>query len=357
MLVYKQSYAQTYAQTFTWDNRLDMSTINEVAKHAGVSITTVSYVITGKRFVSDELKARVHQAMKDTGYRPNTLARSLRLGKTDTIGLVIPDSSNLFFAEISRHVEDVGYQNQYTVFLCNSDDNPEKQSKYLDVLIAKQVDGIVFISVTNDKADLAKLNSANIPFVNVDRDEPDSNVDVVLVDNFYGGQLATNKLISLGHKKIACITGPSSVNPSADRYQGYLHALVENKIPLHPEYVKNGDFRFKSGEVAMDGLLNLPDPPTAVFVCNDMMAIGAIRSINKHGYAVPKDISLIGFDDSPIAEVITPALTTIAQPIDQIAQRAMQLLFKRMQGDTSDFPLRVILPTELIERNSCRTLQ
>lgn len=331
-----------------------MPTINDVAKNAGVSITTVSYVLTGKRFVSDDLQERVRRAMKEIGYRPNNLARSLRSGKTDTIGLVIPDSSNLFFAEISRSVEDIGFDNQYTVFLCNSDDNPIKQSKYLDVLIAKQVDGIVFISVSNDKSDLDKLAEANIPFVIVDRDESESNSDTVQVDNFEGGRIAVEKLFSLGHRKIACITGPSTATLSADRYHGYLKVLEENGIPANSAYVIPGDFRFKGGEEAMTRLLNLPDPPTAVFICNDMMAIGAIRAVNTFGLKVPDDISIIGFDNSPIAEAITPALSTVAQPINQIAEKAMKILFQRMQGNSEGFPLRITLKPELIMRNSCK---
>ncbi len=330
-----------------------MATINDVAKRAGVSITTVSYVLTGKRFVSDDLKKRVHEAMKEVGYRRNNLARSLRLGKTDTIGLVIPDSSNLFFAEISRNIEDIGFENQYTVFFCNSDDNPVKQSKYLDDLIAKQVDGIIFISVSNNKSELVQLKEANIPFVIVDRNETGLEADLVLLDNFAGGRLAVEELISLGHTKIACITGPSMSDPTAERYHAYRKVLEEHDIPLRPEYIATGDFRHKGGEMAMNQLLRLPDPPTAVFVCNDMMAIGAIRAINKFGLRVPEDISIIGFDNIPIAEAIMPALTTIAQPIQLIAQKAMELLFSRMRGDTSDFPQKITLVPELIKRDSC----
>lgn len=329
-----------------------MATINDVAKKADVSITTVSYVLTGKRFVSDDLKERVHLAMKEVGYRRNNLARSLRMGKTDTIGLVIPDSSNLFFAEVSRHVEDIGFENQYTVFLCNSDDNPDKQSKYLDVLIAKQVDGIVFISVFNDQSNLQQLVDANIPYVIVDRDEPNTTADVVLVDNFEGGKMAVNELIALGHRKIACITGPSMVNPSADRYLGYRKSLENSGLPFIDDYVVSGDFRHKSGENAMNKLLRVSNPPTAVFVCNDMMAIGAIRAINKSGLRVPEDISIIGFDNIPIAEAIVPALTTVAQPISKIASTALDILFSRMGGDNKDFPSRITLVPDLIVRDS-----
>ncbi len=339
------------SKPFPFVQTISMATINDVAKKAGVSITTVSYVLTGKRFVSEDLQKRVRNAMKEVGYRPNKLARSLRVGKTDTIGLIIPDSSNLFFAEFSRHIEDIGFANHYTVILCNSDDNPVKQNEYLDVLITKQVDGIIFTSVNNAKSDIQILFDANIPFVIVDRDDG-MNADTVLVDNFAGGYEAASYLISLGHTKIACITGPSAVNPSANRYKGFLKALDENGIRIPNDYVKSGDFRYMSGEQAMTKLLNLPDPPTAVFVCNDMMAIGAIRAIQLANLKVPNDISVIGFDNIPISDAISPALTTIAQPINEIAEKAMSILFSRMQGEAVSSFERVILKTKLVVRDS-----
>lgn len=333
-----------------------MSTINDVAKQAGVSITTVSYVITGKRYVSDNLKERVLQAMKEVGYRPNSLAKSLKSGKTQTVGLIIPDSSNFFFAEMSRHFEDIGFQNGYIVMLCNSDDNLEKQSVYLDVLLSKQVDGIVFISVGNDRSTFDQLAEFNIPFVVVDRDEDEPNADVVLVDNFYGGYQAANYLTSLGHRRIGCIAGPSTLRASEDRVKGYFKALQDNRLELQHELIARGDFRFRSGETAMEKLLNLPDPPTAVFVCNDMMAIGAIRAVHKHNLRVPEDISIIGFDNNPIAEVITPALTTIAQPTSEIAETSMNILLKRIKGDADPSPARAVLTPKLIVRDSCQSL-
>lgn len=333
-----------------------MATINDVAKKAGVSITTVSYVITGKRFVSEDLQARVRQAMKETGYRPNNLARSLRVGKTDTIGLIIPDSSNLFFAEISRNIEDIGFKNGYAVFLCNSDDQLAKQAEYLDVLISKQVDGIVFISVSNDKPILDRLIEANIPFIIVDRYEFDVMADVVLIDNLAGGFAAVEHLASIGHKKIACITGPSSANPSADRFQGFVKGMQAYGLPIPEDYIQTGDFRFRSGETATEHLLALPQPPTAIFVCNDMMAIGALRAIQQHGLCVPEDISIVGFDNIPIVEALTPALTTVSQPIKEIASRAMEILFSRMQGEMRELYKREVLIPKLILRDSTKSL-
>ena len=332
-----------------------MATINDVAKRAGVSITTVSYVITGKRYVSDDLKERVRQAMKETGYRPNNLARSLRVGRTDTIGLIIPDSSNLFFAEVSRNIEDNGFKNGYAVFLCNSDDQVDKQTEYLEVLISKQVDGIIFTSVSNNRPNLDKLIDANIPFVIVDREEVEGIADVVLVDNYSGGFKAVQHLIDIGHRKIGCISGPSQSNPSAERQKAYLHCLRENRCEFTEGYIQSGDFRYKSGEVAMDKLLSLNNPPTAVFVCNDMMAIGAFRSIQNHGLKIPEDISIVGFDNIPIGEAISPALTTVAQPIKEIAEKSMSILYKRMRGEIKGGFERIVLDPELVLRDSTRS--
>lgn len=331
-----------------------MPTITDVANKAGVSSTTVSYVISGKRYVSDTLKEQVFKAMKEIGYKPNNLARSLRLGKSDTIGLVIPDSSNLFFAEIAKHIEDLGFKNGYTVFLCNSDDMIEKQREYIEVLIAKQVDGIVFISVSNDEDTINNLNSAGIPFVIVDREEDDATTDIILVDNYLGGYIATSYLISLGHKKIGTITGPSPVNPSSYRYQGYLKALKDHEIKFRKEYVTTGDFRFMSGFIAMEKLLKLQQSPSAVFVQNDMMVLGAYRAINKLGLRVPEDISIVGYDNSPIAEIMTPSLTTIAQPIYEIAKSTINILLGRIKGNKDDFPARITLKPEIIVRDSCK---
>jgi len=267
---------------------------------------------------------------------------------------MIPDSSNLFFAEISRNIEDIGFENGYAVILCNSDNKLFKQHKYLETLISKQVDGIVFISVKNDPIDHQKLLDSDIPMVVVDRDEADLKTDIVLVDNFKGGYIATNHLISLGHKDIACITGPSDTSPSADRVYGYKKALNELGIEPKEDYIRVGNFGFESGEILMEELLELDNPPTAVFVCNDMMAIGAIRTVKNFGLNVPDDISIIGFDNIPISEAISPMLTTISQPIEVIAATAMKSLFSRIKNDDKQNYKRVVLEPELLIRESTK---
>ncbi len=332
-----------------------MATIKDVAQAAGVSITTVSHTINGTRRVSDELRERVLRAMQQLDYHPNGLARGLRMGETKTIGLIVPDNSNPFFAEIARTIENIGFQNGYSVILCNSDGNTEKQQTYVHVLAMKQVDGIIFISAGRSTSDLRFLIDDGIEVVLVDRDEPDPAIDIVLVDNEQGGYNATRYLLDLGHRRIACILGPDSLSPSEQRAAGYRRAISEAGLELPADFVVGGDFMLAGGELAAVELLGRPDPPTAIFVCNDMMAIGAIRGARGRGVRVPEDLSIVGFDDIPLAGAVFPPLTTMAQPTAQIGALATELLLRRLQGPACDVrPERIVLPAQLVIRASCQ---
>lgn len=327
-------------------------TIKDVARAAQVSITTVSHVVNDTRFVDPATKQRVLTALEELGYQPNSLARSLRSGITRTIGLVVPDASNLFFAEIARKIEDHGFQLGYSVILCNSDNNPEKQSRYIQTLLAKQVDGVIFISSASSPDDLMRLVENNIPVVVADRDVPLELADVVLLDNEQAGYDATRHLFDLGHRRIACITGPNHLAPSMQRFEGYKRCLQENGIEVNPNWIGMGDFRFQSGEAAVQRILTSAPRPTAVFVLNDMMAIGAISAAHKAGLSIPQDISVIGFDDIEIDAAVVPALSTMAQPIDEMTQQAMSLLLEHLLGKKHDMNQRVILHAKLIRRDS-----
>jgi len=341
-----------------------MTNIKDVAELAGVSITTVSHVINQTRYVSDELTQRVFNAMEELNYHPNTLARSLRSGRTKTIGLLIPDISNLFFAEISRKIEDKGFEYGYSVILCNTDDDRKKEQSYIDVLLEKQVDGIVFISAGNSEDSLSKPIDMHVPIVVTDRDVKNFKSDVVLLNNRKGGYDATNYLISLNHQRIGCVSGPSLLTPSAQRVEGYKQALTDSGIQIAEDLIQMGDFRFDGGEEAMQKILSNPIQPTAVFVCNDMMALGAMRAINDIGKRVPDDYSLIGFDNIPLSKTVYPALTTMAQPIKEMAQLVIDLLLekinlkqeqKRKAKGQPNYQ-RIILDADLIERDSCRKI-
>lgn len=335
-----------------------MATIKDVASAARVSIATVSHVINDTRYVSDELKQRVHTAMSELDYRPNRVARSLRSGQTKTIALMVPDASNLFFAEMGRAIEGLGFDNGYNVILCNSDNNLDKQSSYVDMLMTKQIDGLIFISAGESEEVLTTLKQAKIPTVVTDRDVQPGLADVVLLNNKLGGYLATRHLLELNHTKIACITGPHHLPSSVERAEGYYEALEEAGLTPDPDWVLTGDFRLPSGHSCMSRLLDMADGPTAVFVCSDMMALGAMNAVHNKGLRMPDDISIVGFDNIALASSINPALTTVAQPIRRIATLICEILFSRMQNaDTEALPERIIIDPQLTIRSTTRALK
>jgi len=330
-----------------------MATMRDVARLARVSITTVSHVINGTRFVSPDLRARVLEAMGLLRYRPNMLARSLRLKQSRIIGLLVPDNMNPFFAQLSRVVEDSGFAAGYSVILCNSDGKLEKEQAYIELLAAKQVDGIILIATGGDDQIIELLCQTGVPFIMADRRPGTAKVDMVLVDNFGGGYRATRHLLGLGHRRVACIAGPHEAAPSADRVGGYRAALQEVGIEPDEALVVRGDFLRHGGAEAMCQLLELAEPPTAVFACNDLMAIGALSTLSERGLRVPADVSLVGFDDIPDARLTSPPLTTVAQPIEEIGRRATEMLLERV---TSKEPIphrRLLLDVALVERGTC----
>ncbi len=328
-----------------------MPTMRQVAERAEVSPSTVSHVINKTRFVSEETRLRVLEAMRELGYRPNILARSLRRGETHTIGLILPDSANPFFAEIGRKIEEAAFQENYSVILCNTEGDFEKEHWYVDVLGKKQVDGIIFVGTGDQNDSLRTLFDQEIPVVLVDRDLPNIEVDAVLTDNLQGGQLATSHLLELGHWRIGCVTGPSHLTPSAQRVTGYRYALEAAGLPVDDSLIMRGDFHPKSGYSAALSLLQRADPPTALFVCNDMMAIGVLSATAEVGFKVPADLAVVGFDDIELASFTIPPLTTIAQPKSEIGQRSVRLLIERIADKTRPVR-RELLPTSLIRRRS-----
>jgi LacI family transcriptional regulator len=330
-----------------------MANIREVAERAGVSITTVSHVVNQTRFVAPETEQRVRQSMRELNYRPNSLARSLRRGETKTIGLILPDSANPFFAESARLLEEVAFQKSYSLILCNSNGDLEKERLYSEVLFNKQVDGIIFMAAGDDTQSLQELIDHQLPVVVVDRILDQMNVDAVITDNRASGYMAANHLIEYGHKRIGIIRGPSNLTPSAQRVIGYQQALEEAGLPIDPALQLTGDFHSESGYVAATQFLKISSPPTAIFACNDLMAIGALRAINEAGLSVPADLSIIGYDDIEMASYIQPAMTTIAQPIEELAETSINLLLERIERPGLS-PRRIVLQNKLIIRQSTR---
>jgi LacI family transcriptional regulator len=328
-----------------------MATIREVAESAGVSYATVSHVINNTRLVLPETRARVLAAMDALNYRPNALARSLRQGKTNTLGLVLPDSANPFFAEISRSIEDEAFKKGYSVFLCNTELDTQRELFYVDVLSKKQVDGIIFVAAGDQVDSLEFLVSRNMPVVMIDRNLPNVEVDAVLTDNQLGGYLATRHLLELGHKRIACIAGPSSITPSAERLIGFRKALEEAGLPYDKRLILRGDFHPQSGMEITHSILKRKPRPTAIFALNDLMALGALRAAAEAGFSVPADLAVVGYDDLELAQYANPPLTTISQPKKEVGVQAVRLLVDRMSRK-SRAPSRLVLAPELIVRRS-----
>lgn len=329
-----------------------MATIRDVAKRAGVSITTVSHIINESRFVSQTTAERVLRAMQELHYQPNALARSLRSKHSHTLGLVLPDASNPFFAEVARGLEDYAFDHGYNVLFGSSDGNLQRERDYLRVFLEKQVDGLIFVAAGESTENIRELQAEHLPLVVVDREFRQVTADYVIADNYRGGYLATEHLINLGRHVIACITGPSTVTPSADRVTGYRDALKAHGIRYCERLVRRGDFTAASGFRAMQSLLTHAEPPTAVFACNDLMALGVLCAATKAGLRVPDDVAVVGFDDIALACLSSPPLTTIQQPKAEMGRLASELLIARIEGRAPDAPQRCLLQTRLIVRES-----
>lgn len=332
-----------------------MSTMRDVAHHAGVSIATVSHVINGTRPVSDELRERVRQSMDALNYQRNTLARALRSRRSDMIGVIVPDTSNPFFAEVAQGIENVGLEHEYSLLLCNSDNDLGRLLLHTKNLSSKRVDGLIFATSGDDFEAVREELRNDIPIVVVDLNTLGFPTDAVLFDNHRGGWLATRHLLDLGHRRIACITGPSRQSIRRDRELGYRQALAEASAPVDETLVREGDFRPDSAYRHALDLLRLPDPPTAIFAANDLMAMGVLRATRELGVVVPDQLSVVGFDDIALAAFTTPALTTISIPKVEMGQAAARMLLQRVEKP--DKPIeQLVLEIELIVRESTAPL-
>jgi LacI family transcriptional regulator len=328
-----------------------MVTINDVAKKSGVSATTVSHTLNETRFVSAGVRKKVLDAVRELGYQPNSLARSLRRKETQTFGLIVPDSINQYFAEIQCGVEHAAYEKGYSVILCNTEGNEEKENLYVKVLRNKQVDGLLFISAGYQSQTLKSLIDEKVPLVLVDRDLPDLEVDTIMADNFNGGYVATSHLISLGHTRIACITGSEGILSSGRRIVGYQKALEEHGIPFDEQLICTGNFHAVGGKKAALHLLRMEKSPTAIFAFNDVMAVGAIQAAVESQRKIPADLAIVGFDDIELASFLQPPLTTIRQPKQEMGRLAVEMLINRIND--RDLPIKkVVLPVSLIKRES-----
>lgn len=328
-------------------------TIKDVAKKANVSITTVSRVLNDKPDVNGDTKEKIKKIIDELNYKPNDIARGLVLNKTNTIGLIIPDIANPFFPGVARGVEDIAREFNYSVIYSNTGNDEDKEKEAIELLKSKRVDGmIVSLSVNQKNKNLLnKLEEEDFPVVQIDRKIPNINTPAVVVDNIRSSVKVINYLKNFGHTKIGHITGNLDVVPSRDRLKGFKQALNESGLKIKNEWIKEGDYSKDSGYQCMKKILVLEERPTAVFVANDLMALGAYQAIQEKGYKVPEDISIIGHDDIELASLVSPKLTTINQPKYKLGENAVRLLIKKINNSNVIYD-DIVLSTKLVIRDS-----
>lgn len=329
-----------------------MATIKDVAKHAGVSTTTVSHVINKTRFVAEDTKTAVWAAIKQLNYSPSAVARSLKVNNTKTIGLLATSSGSPYFAEVIQSVETACYKKGYTLILCNSQNNLEKQEAYLAMLAQKRVDGMLVMCSEYPEPLLTLLqNHHNIPMMVMDWGKHSDFTDNIEDNGFQGGYLATRYLIDRGHRQIATITGQLNEHTGRERHKGFLHALEEAKIVIPDEWIIEADFQPHEGHKGMIKLLSVPKRPTALFCGGDVIAMGALCAAGEMGLKVPEDISVIGYDNIRNTRFFNPPLTTIQQPKETLAEMALDMLLDKIINKRKTYS-SIELHPELIERHS-----
>ena len=328
-----------------------MSTIKQVAARAGVSFTTVSHVVNRTRPVSDAARVRVARAIAELGYFPSAVARALKTSQTRILGVIVPNITNPFFAELVRGIEDVCERNHYSVFLCNGDDDSGRQERSMDTLLERRVDGVLLATPTGPEAAIAgRLSGAKLKTVVVDRNVSGLVADRVRIDHTGGARLAVRHLLELGHRRIACLSGPSGFAASRARVAGWRKALARAGITPEPHWLLEGDFSAAAGYALARQLL-ATESITAIFASNDLLAIGALRAAAEAGRAVPGTLSIIGFDGIELGAFTYPQLTTVGCSIRGIGEEAASILIDRIAGRAKGTIDHVVKP-QIILRES-----
>ncbi|WP_261130742.1 catabolite control protein A [Bacillus sp. Marseille-Q3570] len=329
-------------------------TIYDVAREAGVSMATVSRVVNGNPNVKPATRKKVLDAIERLGYRPNAVARGLASKKTTTVGVIIPDISSIFFAELARGIEDIATMYNYNIILCNSDQNKEKEIHLLNTLLGKQVDGIVFMGGNITDEHVEEFKRSPVPIVLAATVSSDEEIPTVNINYQEAVNDAIKLLIERGNEKVAMVSGPLE-DPINGQYKfsGYRGALEEAGFEINEDYVYVGDYTYDSGLEAVDKFINLDDKPDAVFVGTDEMALGVIHGAQDNGLNIPKDIEVIGFDNTRLASMVRPTLTTVVQPMYDIGAVAMRLLTKFMNNENVE-DRKVILPHRIQLRDSTK---
>jgi LacI family transcriptional regulator len=331
-----------------------MATIRQIAKELKVSVSTVSSVINKNGYVSKSLRARIEKALRDADYRPNQIARSLRLRETRNVALIVPDLANFFYSRLMRGAEDYLAAAGYRLLVADSRDDWKRQQDFLLSFSGKVADAIILVPCMATSAQIAKIPGIvhKTPLVYVDRSPLQCNVDSVLVDNVRASFDATRHLLDLGHRRIAIITEPLNLLNAADRLLGYQNALRLVGAPVEKELVRTGDNKEDSGYLNGVEFLKLANRPTAILVCNNLMTLGVLAAFRELGVACPREVSLVGFDDFEWSSFLHPPLTMVRQPALELGAAAAQAVLKRMRNLHPLATERVLLQTQLTVRES-----
>ena len=328
-------------------------TIYDVAREAKVSMATVSRVVNRNPNVKPATRKKVMEVIERLGYRPNAVARGLASKKTTTVGLIIPDISNIFFAELARGIEDIATMYKYNIILSNSDENTEKELHLLNTMLGKQVDGLIFMGANITEEHMQEFKKSPVPIVLAGSLEDTKQIPSVNINYEAAAYDSVKDFIDKGHTKIALIISNFEEPINVKKLAGYKRALAEHNIPFSEEFVIEGDFSYDSGLEAGDRLSDLTEIPSAILVGADEMAVGVVHAIQDKGYNVPQDIEVISFDNTKLTLMVRPQLSTVVQPLYDIGAVAMRLLTKLMNKEEVE-DNTVVLPHRIEKRNSTK---
>jgi LacI family transcriptional regulator len=332
------------------------TTIKDIAEYTGLSVTTISLVLNGKADkIPEKTKEKILKAVDHLGYRPNQVAVGLVKKTTKTIGLIISDIRNVFFSNLAKGVEDECRRNGWNLILCNTNDMHERDLAYIRVLADKGVDGILYaMSVDSNREktieSLTLMESTRIPYVMLDRTFREKCSHYVVTNHELGGYLATQHLLELGHRHIACVTGPLHLDDSLFRLEGYKRALSEYDVPYNADLIYEGDYTLEGGRASVKALANIPH--TAIFAFNDMSAYGVHNALKMQGFEIPKDYSLVGYDNIFFSEILDPPLTSVHQPVYEVGKEATKLLIKMTPKSADKSVQELVLTPHLVIRKS-----
>ncbi|MGE6833487.1 LacI family DNA-binding transcriptional regulator [Priestia megaterium] len=326
-------------------------TIHDIAKKAGVSATTVSKVINNKGRISEKTRSKIMHIIKELHYQPSILASAMKGKNTFTIGMLIPDMNNPVYSEYLKYIEAYGQELGFNIVMCSTGNNPEKEAKQVNLLRQRHVDGFIIASKFKNEEVLQELIFHNVPLVLFAHERPAYNVDCVTVDDYLGGYKVTEYLLSLGHRRIGIIMEDSP--SSLDRLRGYKEALTKSGVKIQEDLIYKSSPTIEGAEEQAKKLLSKKDIPTAVFGCNDVLAIGTMMAAKECGVSIPHDLSIIGFDNTFMCRLVEPQLTSVSMPLEEMGKQAVDLLIEKIKKEQADVTRqRIIMHPNIVIRQS-----